>query len=114
MSYRTDTKALVLAVLQEHPLHGYGISRAIKHVSHDVLRLGEGQLYPILHSLEEEGWIVGQWEMQEGDPPRKVYAITGTGRAELEKRKQNWMNYANAVAAVLDPSTPLKAGGAHE
>lgn len=104
MSYRTDTKALVLAVLLDKPLHGYGISREIKLRSEDTLKLGEGQLYPILHGLEEQGWIAGEWEMQDGDPPRKVYAITDSGRGELEKRAQSWLSYAGAVASVLKGS----------
>ncbi|MEZ0324873.1 MAG: PadR family transcriptional regulator [Fimbriimonas sp.] len=101
MSYRTDTKALVLAVLADRPMHGYGISREIKRRSEEALKLGEGQLYPILHALEEQGWIKGEWEMQDGDPPRKVYALTESGVAELAKRAKSWMSFAGAVAAVL-------------
>jgi DNA-binding PadR family transcriptional regulator len=101
MSYRTDTKALVLAVLADGPLHGYGITREIKKRSEETLKLGEGQLYPLLHALEEQGWIAGEWEMQEGDPPRKVYSLTDSGQAELEKRAKSWLSFANAVATVL-------------
>lgn len=110
MSYRTDTKALVLAVLSERPLHGYGISREIKRRSEETLKLGEGQLYPILHSLEEQGWITGEWEIQEGDPPRKVYSLTQSGGAELQRRAKSWMDFAGAVATVLGQ----KPGAAHE
>jgi PadR family transcriptional regulator, regulatory protein PadR len=101
MNYRTDTKALVLAVLSDKELHGYAISKAVKELSDDVLKLGEGQLYPILHGLEESGWIIGEWQMQQGDPPRKVYRITEQGRAELARRAKSWMNFAGAVANVL-------------
>jgi PadR family transcriptional regulator, regulatory protein PadR len=101
MGYRTDTKALVLAVLADRPMHGYGISREIKKRSEETLKLGEGQLYPILHSLEEQGWITGEWEMQDGDPPRKVYALSESGRTELERRAKSWMSFAGAVASVL-------------
>lgn len=112
MSYRTDTKALVLAVLQDGPKHGYGIGRAIKQLSKDVLKLGEGQLYPILHELEERKLIEGSWEIQQGDPPKKVYAITEDGKKELAKRAKDWMAFSSAVASVLNaPSIKLQEEG---
>jgi DNA-binding PadR family transcriptional regulator len=109
MSYRTDTKALVLAVLQDGPLHGYGISREIKRRSSEALKLGEGQLYPILHALEEQGWVAGEWELQQGDPPRKVYCLTESGHGELQKRAEKWLKFTGAVASVLQ-----KTEAAHE
>ncbi|HEY3782231.1 MAG TPA: helix-turn-helix transcriptional regulator [Fimbriimonadaceae bacterium] len=105
MSYRTDTKALVLAVLKDGPKHGYAIGKAIRELSQDVLKLGEGQLYPILHELEERGWVEGNWEIQDGDPPRKVYAITESGLTELAERSKRWSAFSGAVASVLNAST---------
>jgi PadR family transcriptional regulator, regulatory protein PadR len=111
MTYRTDTKALVLAVLRDGPQHGYGIGKAIKELSGDVLKLGEGQLYPILHELEERGWVEGNWEIQDGDPPRKVYSITESGLAELAERSKKWSAFSGAVASVLN-TAPLARGEA--
>ena len=71
MSFRTDLEAMVMAALKDGPLHGYGIVRAIRGRSEGVLKLGEGQLYPILHRLESDGLIHGDWEIQDGKPPRK-------------------------------------------
>ena len=110
MSYRTDTRALVLATLAEGPRHGYGIARAIRELSSEVLKLGEGQLYPVLHDLEEQGLVTAEWEMQEGDPPRRVYALTEKGRSELVARAEKWHAYAAAVANVL----PKRLEPAHE
>lgn len=101
MSYRTDTKALVLAILESGPQHGYGIARAVRERSEGLLKLGEGQLYPILHDLEEQGWILGEWEIQEGDPPRRVYRLTPSGGAELRTRAEKWRAFAQAVNTVL-------------
>ncbi len=112
MAYRTDTKALVLAILQEGPQHGYGISRAIRERSSEMLKLGEGQLYPILHALEEQGWIEGEWQMQEGDPPKRVYRITSAGFSELTKRAREWQAFTDAVGRVLTPKPGLE--GSHD
>lgn len=101
MTFRTDLEALVLAAVQDRPLHGYGIVRTIRERSHGVFRLGEGQLYPILHRMEEKGWTAGHWEPQDGKPPRKVYSLTPMGREELRARRQSWDLFAEAVDSVL-------------
>lgn len=99
---------MVMAVLTGGPLHGYGISKAIRERSGSALKLGEGQLYPILHELEEMGCVVAEWEMQEGDPPRRVYALTEKGMKELAKRAAKWSEFTAAVGSVLSVAPQLK------
>src|SRR5215217_6602294 len=48
---------LVLKTLQRGPTHGWDIAQRIQQVSRDVLRVGQGSLYPALHRLEAQGWI---------------------------------------------------------
>ncbi len=114
MKYRTDTRAMVLAVLAEEPLHGYGISKAIKARSSKLLKLGEGQLYPILHELEERGWVTAEWEMQDDDPPRRIYTISASGGAELKRRTKEWESFVSAVGTVLQPPSPRTLEPSHE
>jgi PadR family transcriptional regulator PadR len=97
-----------MAVLLDGPSHGYGISKAIRERSGDALKLGEGQLYPILHELEEAGQVVAEWEMQEGDPPRRVYALTEAGKKELAKRAAKWAEFTAAVGSVLSVAPRLE------
>ncbi len=101
MAFRSDLESIVLAALQEGPLHGYGIVRAIRGRSEGVLKLGEGQLYPILHRLEEDGQISGDWEMQDGKPPRKVYSLTERGGGALVKRRLEWGAFSKAVGRMM-------------
>lgn len=114
MRYRTDTRAMVLAVLAEEPLHGYGISKAIKARSSELLKLGEGQLYPILHELEERGWVTAEWEMQDEDPPRRIYTLTKSGGAELKHRTREWESFVSAVGTVLQAPPCQKLEPGHE
>jgi PadR family transcriptional regulator PadR len=109
MAFRSDLESIVLAALQEGPLHGYGIVRAIRARSEGVLKLGEGQLYPILHRLEEDGQVKGKWEIQDGKPPRKVYAITEKGGGALVKRRKEWGAFSRAVGNVMQ--APMEAKG---
>ena len=46
-----NTATVVLAILDEGPLHGYQIAKEMARRSDDALRLGHGVLYPILGLL---------------------------------------------------------------
>lgn len=96
-----NTPALILSVLAEGPRHGYAIAREIKRRSADALSLGEGSLYPALKALERDGFVEGAWEEQAVGSPRRVYALTESGRAELARRRATWRRFAAAIDTVL-------------
>ena len=101
-----STPALILAVLAEAPLHGYGIAREIERRSADALKMGEGTLYPALRTLEQDGFIKGEWELQMSGPARKVYHLTESGHAELDRHKSAWRQFTSAVDAVFGGGAP--------
>jgi Transcriptional regulator PadR-like family len=39
---------LILRTVEVAPLHGWGISKSIRRMSHDVLTVNQGSLYPIV------------------------------------------------------------------
>lgn len=96
-----NTPTLVLAVLKDGPLHGYGIAREIERRSNNALKFKEGTLYPALHALEREGMIRGEWQREEGGREKKVYGITLAGLGALEKRRQTWDAFASAINSVI-------------
>lgn len=101
MAFRGDLEALILAVLLEGPKHGYEISKQIKAMSGKTLQFGEGQLYPSLHKLEEAGSVQSTWEPQDGKPPRKIYALTESGKSQLDKKKIEWSKFQESVTLIL-------------
>jgi PadR family transcriptional regulator PadR len=101
-----NTPTLILAVLFDGPLHGYGIAREIERRSEDALSLGEGSLYPALRSLEREEFLESRWEPQPSGPARKVYALTDAGRGELIRRERSWRSFNEAVERVLPRRLP--------
>ncbi|MDR3688051.1 MAG: helix-turn-helix transcriptional regulator [Fimbriimonas sp.] len=103
MRYQTDIKALVLSVLAQGPNHGYGIAKTVRERSDGVLKLGEGQLYPALHALEEAGLVTSGWE-GDGDQKRRTYSITSSGLLELKARTARWGAFAEGVGKVFDLS----------
>lgn len=101
---KVDLDGLVLGVLANGPLHGYGIVKALRAQSGDLLKVGEGLLYPLLHRLEDDQCIQAEWQTTaEGRPPRKVYALTERGRKRLAARRKEWESMRSVVNTILLP-----------
>jgi len=111
-SFRSDLDALILGVLgQQGRMHGYEISRKIDVGSEGAVPIREGQLYPILHRMENDGLIEAQWLPQEGKPARKVYALTERGRGELIAKRAAWERFAAGIVSLLgEPGTEVSHG----
>jgi PadR family transcriptional regulator PadR len=96
-----NTPTLVLAVLNDGPMHGYGIAREIERRSNNALKFKEGTLYPALHALERDGMITGEWRREHEGRERKVYQITPAGRAALVSRTKAWNRFSAAIERVI-------------
>jgi PadR family transcriptional regulator PadR len=95
--------SLILAVLEDRPLHGYAIAREIERRSENLLRYGEGSLYPALRTLESQGHVQPSWDTAGPGPARKVYQITTDGLKELVRAKKSWRDYSRSIDLVLAP-----------
>jgi transcriptional regulator len=92
---------LVLNALAAGPLHGWAISKRIQQLSSDVLKVGQGSLYPALYRLEDRGWIVGT-ESQSPEGRRiKVYRLSAAGRAQLSEEVDAWQVFAGAMRQAI-------------
>ena len=92
---------LILKVLSQGPEHGWGVARRIQQISHDVLTVNEGSLYPALHRLDLKGWIKASWGKTENNRRAKYYELTSLGEAELATESKEWRRFAVAVELVL-------------
>ena len=92
---------LLLKILALEPLHGWAISQRLKHISHEVLQVSDGSLYPALHKLEQGGWIKAQWKTSELGRRAKFYSLTRLGRRQLQKEAADWKRLAGAISAVV-------------
>jgi PadR family transcriptional regulator PadR len=95
-----NAQALLLAALEDGPLHGYAIARRIEALTDEYLGLNEGSLYPALHALEHDGAVAAAWESS-GGRRRRVYRITRTGRKKLAELREQWLQFASSVNRVL-------------
>jgi PadR family transcriptional regulator PadR len=93
---------LVLRTLELQPLHGVGVADRISQVTNGTFDVRAGSLFPALHRLEQDGWIVGQWGTTDEGRRIKAYALTSAGRRKLSAEKQQWARIVAAVGQVLE------------
>ena len=91
---------MILKVLADGQLYGYEIAKRIKQLSDDVLSMGEGTLYPLLHRLEADKLLESFWQ-EVGGRKRKYYSLTKLGKKVLTEKTTEWNSFAQAIQAVI-------------
>lgn len=92
---------LILKTLSLQPLHGFGIARRIEQVSRGVFKVNPGSLLTALQRLERAGWLDAEWRQTENSRRAKFYALTRSGRKQLEVEAADWTRRVGAVARLL-------------
>jgi transcriptional regulator len=92
---------LILQSLARAPVHGWGIAKRIQVLSGDVLAVGQGSLYPALHRLEQQGWIVSEWKDSDLGRSAKFYTLTRQGRKQLDRELESWNRLSSAVRLLI-------------
>ncbi len=80
---RGDLKFALLELLQERPMHGYEMMKALEEKSSGFYAPSPGSIYPTLQMLEDRG-LVSVREVE----GKKVYSITDSGRAFLAEQQK--------------------------
>lgn len=95
-----STTMLLLKLLSEKDMYGYEMIDTLRERSQNVFELKAGTLYPLLHQLEEKGFL-DAYEKEVTGKVRKYYSITREGRQQLKQKEAEWKEYSQAVARVL-------------
>jgi PadR family transcriptional regulator PadR len=82
-------------------MYGYQIAKELERRSEGYFDFKEGTLYPLLHRMEKEGLVKGEWQVVEKGPSRKYYAITREGRKTLEKSAVEWTTFSERLLKIL-------------
>lgn len=93
---------LILKIVALGPVHGYGISQRIRHISKEVLQVQQGSLYPALHRLEKRGWLLAEWGESGNGRQAKFYKLSAKGRKQLTEEESNWNRLAGAVTLIME------------
>jgi len=92
---------LILRVVRQERMHGWGIAQQIQQISRDVLQVNQGSLYPALRRLEERGWIGAEWGTSDNNRRARFYQLTAAGRRQLTQETASWEEFVLAVTRVL-------------
>jgi PadR family transcriptional regulator, regulatory protein PadR len=95
---------MILKSLALDQMHGLGISRRIEQLTKGTFQVKPGSLFPALHRMEEEGWLVSSWGESENNRRAKYYRLTRAGRRQLDSETRRWGRISLAIARALEAS----------
>src|SRR5258705_13932883 len=85
-----SAEPLILSLLAKGESYGYAIIQEIKVRSQDQMQWTDGMLYPVLHRMENKGWIKSRWQEAENGRKRKYYSLKKDGKSALERHHEQW------------------------
>ncbi|MEY8388261.1 helix-turn-helix transcriptional regulator [Oscillospiraceae bacterium 38-13] len=95
------TRLLALSLLAGEDMYGYQMIVELARRSNHTFDMKEGTLYPVLHGLEQEGFVEAYRKQAPSGRERKYYHLTRKGQGALREERQAWERYSGAVNDVL-------------
>lgn len=92
---------LLLRLLDQREMYGYELVRSVRKVTGETISLGEGVIYPALHSLERKGALKSR-RKPVGGRTRVYYALTAKGRQRLDKLRNDWRRIQGGITNALE------------
>ncbi len=93
-----DFASLVLVALQDKPMYGYEIMKALEERFHGFYKPSAGAIYPALRSLHRRGLVT-----VDGSERRKTYRITPKGEEYLRGVRKELKARFSAIEKSLGP-----------
>jgi DNA-binding PadR family transcriptional regulator len=92
---------LVLSLLEEMDRYGYEIIKELEIRSDKTFQFKEGSLYPVLHKLENDGYVKSYMAKGDTGKERRYYQITKSGKKQLVDEKEKWKVFSVSVNKVV-------------
>lgn len=94
---------VLLSVLDRatEPMYGYQIAKRIEKTAVNIPIMKHGSLYPVLRSLENNGFLESRIEPSVSGPPRRYYTIVEYGREALNRWVEIWNQTKTFVDSTL-------------
>lgn len=93
---------LVLSILAEGENYGYAIIQRVKELSGGKIEWTDGMLYPVLHWLEDRGYVRSEWRTAESGRKRKYYGLKPSGKKALREQQEQWRIVNGALNQLWD------------
>lgn len=89
----------ILGLLSYGSMTGYEINKAFKDSLSYFWNAQTSQIYRELQTLKQNGWATDKTVEQDGKPDKKLFTITDSGRAELNR----WLTEDNTDITTRSP-----------
>ena len=99
---------LLLRLLDQKEMYGYELVRSIRQVTAEAISLGEGVIYPALHSLERNGALKSKRKTV-GGRTRVYYSLTAKGRRRLQQLSEDWRRIQHGITSALETPSHVQA-----
>lgn len=96
-----STILLILSLVGEKDRYGLEIINELEKRSDNTFKFKEGTLYPVLHKLENDGYLKSYKAKGDRGRARKYYEITKRGRKQLANEKEKWIKFSEGVNKVI-------------
>lgn len=92
---------LVLHLLSKEKMYGFQIIKKLFDATDGEIEMKTGTLYPLLQTLENNGYIAASFVLINGRD-RNVYQIIEKGRIYLSEQKKRWIRYRTIANKILE------------
>jgi len=96
---------LALRLLAQQEMYGYELVKMVRLVSEENITLGEGVVYPALHSLEKSGALKSTSRPVNGRT-RIYYSVTTKGHRRLKTLTEKWKGIRDGIESVIEGESP--------
>jgi PadR family transcriptional regulator PadR len=95
---------MILRLLQKGEMYGYEIVQTIRAETADVVSVGEGVVYTVLHALERDRALKSHRKTVEGRS-RIYYTVTAEGLRRYADLAKSWTTLVGAIQCVINGNT---------
>ena len=96
-----STEPLILSLLsQGGESYGYALIQEVRKLSQEQMQWSDGMLYPVLHRMEDKGWIRSRWRDAGNGRKRKYYSIKKDGQRALGEQRAQWTTVHSLLAGL--------------
>lgn len=99
------SKLIILSVLRDGPLHGYGIIKVIERRSNECCSITPGSVYPVLKELKKKGLITDTKATVQGRA-RINYELTDEGRVVIKEGLEMWEVFVAGTKGIFYDTAP--------
>lgn len=92
---------LILHLVRKKPEYGNSIIKGLSEMTSGVMGVSQNTVYPLLHRLEEKGYVTGEWENPD-TKSRRYYTITPKGERKYAEIKGPFGEHLVRLREALD------------